>query len=127
MWSQWGESIASGTPGVSGSMKLQWFNHFPFYLSWWESSRDSRGRRYDHVWFVEHDAFFGGSLRPFLQVRVRSVCDVITMWHYHGIPSRRLDLTPLIRSRLMFSYHCIRTRLTVSTHVDNTRFVIEAT
>ena len=35
---KWGESQASGTPGASGAMKLQWFDHFPFYLSWWEEA-----------------------------------------------------------------------------------------
>ena len=35
---KWGESQASGTPGARGAMKLQWFDHFPFYLHWWEEA-----------------------------------------------------------------------------------------
>ncbi|KAL3893106.1 MAG: hypothetical protein SGPRY_014467, partial [Prymnesium sp.] len=47
---QWGESTVSGTVGTPGAAKLQWYNHFPFYLHWWEKlSVTSTAHPYDYV------------------------------------------------------------------------------
>ena len=45
-----------------GGRKLLYKIHFPALLFWWEGVSE----RYEHVWSVEHDAFYGGDIASFL-------------------------------------------------------------
>ena len=62
---QWG-SLQAATARTG---PLQWSNHFPFYLDWYEQYGKHSGTKqpYEYIWFIEHDAFFGGQLGAFLK------------------------------------------------------------
>ena len=58
-------------------MYAEWFNHFPFYLDWWEAVARENARPYKFAWFVEHDTFFGGRLGHFLKYYQSDRADLV--------------------------------------------------
>ena len=65
-----------------GRDKLAWLVHFPFVLLWFEAW----GERFEYVWTVEHDAFYGGELSGFLRYYAAIDADLVDAFAHADTP-----------------------------------------